>query len=251
MDQMMDYNDFAGDFGMWAEKFKPFIISQEMFNIYQKLKQDAKTNTIYPKSDVTFRSFGLTVPNNIRVVWYLMDPYPGTYFKTKLPQATGVPMDCSNSEDGKLQPTLIKFYQGIEDDLGITVEKNKDLSYLLYQGVLLLNTELTVIKDRTGSHSGLWEPFHRFLLEEILSGTTGISYVFSGENSKNLIKYVNQDSNYIFETEHPVAASYGQRKWKHDNIFTKINTVCKGNFGKEYDIMWDRKEWDDMNEPPF
>jgi len=247
--KQMDYEDFAGDFGMWAEKFKPFITGPQMFNIYQKLKQDAKTHTIFPKSDATFRSFGLTVPHNIRVVWYLMDPYPGVYFKTKLPQATGIPMDCSNSEDGKLQPSLIKFYQGMEEDLGYTVEKSKDLSYLLHQGVLLLNAELTVLKGVTGSHAGLWEPFQKFFLEEIMRGTTGISYVFSGENCKSLIKYVNEDANYIFETEHPVAASYGQRKWNHDNIFSSINKICLGNMGRPYEIMWDKKQWE--NELPF
>lgn len=245
------FEDFAGMFGAWADRFKPFITSEAMFNIYQKLKEDARTHAIFPKSDNTFRSFGRSNPNSVHTVWYLMDPYPGVYYSNKEPHATGIPMDCTNSPDGKLQPSLIKFYQGIEDDLGVPVEKSPDLSYLLDQGVLLLNTDLTVKKGVTGSHSGLWEPFQKFFLEEIMGGTTGITYVFSGEKSRELMKYVNLDMNHIITNEHPVAASYGQRKWNHQNVFSKINHHLKGNLGKEYQIMWNKADWDDWNDPPF
>jgi len=69
----LDYNDFAGKFGAWAELFKPFIESKDMFDIYEKIKEDAKKEVILPDSDNTFKVFAKTIPEDIKVVWYLMD----------------------------------------------------------------------------------------------------------------------------------------------------------------------------------
>lgn len=87
--EKLEFESFAPCFGMWADKFRPFIESKEMFDIYQKLKKDAQREIIVPKSDSTFRAFATSNPDNIKTIWYMMDPYPKRY-KNKVPQATGL-----------------------------------------------------------------------------------------------------------------------------------------------------------------
>lgn len=248
------FEEFASCFGPWADRFRPFIESKEMYDIYEKLKSDARypdgrqKEIIVPSSDNTFRSFSTCNPGNLKTIWYMMDPYAKRY-KNKALQATGIAMDCSNSPDGKLQPSLEKFYEGIEDDLGIKVEYSPSLEYLQNQGVMLTNTDLTCKLNKTGSHSGLWEPFNKFFLEEVMYGFTGIIYVLAGKESHRMEKHINPLGNYIIKLEHPVSASYKNSKWNHNKVFSTINRIIKENNNET--IYWNKKDWINNNQPPF
>lgn len=250
IEERLQYESFAGLFGLWADRFKPFIESKDMFDIYQKLKTDAKKEIIVPNSDAVFRSFATSNPSNLKVVWYLMDPYPRRY-KNKANQATGIPMDCSNSPDGKLQPSLENFYDSMSSNIKKRVTYSPNLEYLLNQGIMLLNSDLTCKLNKTSSHEKLWESFQKYFLEEVLSGFTGIIYVLSGKASLNMEKYINPLGNYIIKTEHPAAASHKHTEWDCKDVFTTINKILKANNGEESQILWDKRDWDADNEPPF
>jgi uracil DNA glycosylase len=133
-----------------------------------------------------------------------MDPYCRRYRDGKL-QATGIPMDCSNSPDGKLQPSLTKFYDTMSKELGHKVQYSPSLKYLLEQGCMLLNSDLTVKLNKTQSHEGLWRPFMKYFFEEILTSYPGMIYVLAGKASQALERYINPLGNYIFKVEHPAA----------------------------------------------
>ena len=224
----------------WHLKMQPIIESEEVYNIYQKLKEIGKSGKrILPNSKDVFRSFKETRLDDIKVVWVLQSPYPNLY-RDGSPQANGIPMDCSYSKDGVLQPSLTKFYDAIQHCYKEEVDYSPDLTYLLKQGVFLLNSDLTVEARKSDSHEGMWAPFMKQLFEDILQYQTGTIYVFSGKPSKRLEKYVNPISNYIFYTEHPAAASYSQRAWNYDNIFTIINSIIKQNRGEENEIIWNK-----------
>lgn len=249
-EKRMNYEDFAPCFGSWAERFRPFIESKEMFDIYQTLKKDAQKEVICPDSSNTFRAFATSTPENMKSIWYLMDPYPRRY-KGGIKQATGIAMDCSNSPDGKLQPSLENFYHSMGKDIGSKVYETPDLTYLHSQGVMLLNTDLTCKLNKTGSHEKLWEPLQKFFLEEIMGKRTGIIYVLAGKASHRMEKFINPLGNYIFKIEHPAAASHKGTEWNCDGIFTKTNKLLKQNIGPQALIHWDKKEWDKAMEPPF
>lgn len=87
--ERLNYEEFCGLFGEWAERFKPFIEGKEMFDIYQKLKSDSQKERIVPNSNNTFRAFSTCSPNNLKVIFYMMDPYAKRY-KNKAYQATGL-----------------------------------------------------------------------------------------------------------------------------------------------------------------
>lgn len=247
-DTKLEFDEFAGLFGAWADKFRPFIEGKEMFEIYEKLKKDGQKEIICPKHEDVFRAFSTSFPEDIKSVWYMMDPYPKRY-KNKALQADGIAMSCSNSPDGKLQPSLEKFYEGMEKDLGYTVEHAKDLAYLCEQGVLMLNTDLTCKLNKTGSHKQLWSEFQKYFLGEVMRSTTGIVYVLCGKESVRMERYINPLGNYIVTLDHPVSASYTDTLWDCKNIFTKINKIIKSNNGSE--IYWDKRKWDKENIPPF
>lgn len=265
MDRKMNYDTFREPLGEWAEKLKPFIEGEEMWKIYQRIKDDASREQIVPKSTDTFRAFKACRPGDLKVVFYLQDPYPRLY-KDGTPQASGIAMDCRYSPDGKIQPSLEFWYDAIDrflvdeeypEGYGRIDDPRKclrigNLDYLHEQGVILLNTDLTCKKGKTASHEGLWEPFQQFLLSEVMYGTTGIIYVLCGKSSHGLDKYINPLGNHIFYLEHPFAAGHrGDDVWRDENIFSKINTLLVDNNGKHAKIWWDKKDWEFYKEPPF
>lgn len=245
---MLDFNDFAGKFGGWADLFRPFIEGKEMFDIYQKIKKDAEKEVILPYSEDTFKVFAKTYPPSVKSIWYLMDPYPRRY-RNRVPQATGIAMDCSNSPDGKLQPSLDVFYDAIEKNIGKQIARPASLDYLLYQGVMLTNTDLTLKMNKTGSHERLWEPFQKFFLEEIMGSRQGIVYVLAGKASHRLDRYIQPIGNHIIKLEHPAAAHRNHVDWECKGIFTTINKILKQQGNEQ--IEWDAREWERLAEAPF
>lgn len=247
MIEKLDFNSFAGKFGEWADKFRPFIEGKEMWDIMQKIKADSAKETIVPASKDTFRAFATTSPSNLKVVFYLMDPYPRKYSNGTF-QATGIAMDCSNSPDGKLQPSLTQWYDAISRSEGRKVNYSPSLEYLHQQGVMLLNTDLTCKLNKTQSHEGLWEPFQKYFLEEVIGSDTGIVYVLCGKASLKMERYINPFCK-IYKLAHPAAAAHTNTDWEDKGIFKTINKILGDNNG--YTIYWDKDKWDEINEPPF
>jgi len=247
--QLLNFESYKPKFGLWADKFKPFIESKAMWDIMQKVKQDSITETIVPKSSDTFRAFATTNPKDLKVVFYLMDPYPRKYKDGTL-QATGIAMDCSSSPDGKLQPSLDAFYDAMEKELGHKVNRSKSLEYLHQQGVMMLNTDLTCKLNKTQSHEKLWEPFQEYFLDELLRSDTGIIYVLCGQASKRMERYINPYST-VYKLTHPAFAARSGIPWDSENVFQYINTELYGKFGHTSHVYWDKNEWDAYNAPPF
>ena len=259
--EKLEFSTFEPKLGAWAQKFKPFIEGPEMWNIMKRIKEDAfeertkpdgtkvfvKKETIVPKSSDTFRAFSTVNPSELKVVFYLMDPYPRKYKDGTL-QATGIAMDCSNSPDGKIQPSLDNFYDAINNEYGIKVQRSKSLEYLHDQGVMMLNTDLTCKLNKTQSHEGLWEPFQKYFLENVVGSDTGIIYVLCGKSSYRMERYINPFCK-IFKLSHPAAASHTHTDWDSKGVFKQINQILKENNG--FEIMWNRADWDKYCEPPF
>ena len=243
----LDYSTFETKLGPWADKFRPFIEGEEMWDIYQKIKKDSMSDTICPDSSNTFRAFKTVQPVDLKVIFYLMDPYPRRYSNNLL-QATGIAMDCSNTPDGKLQPSLINWYDTLSSSVGKKVRYSPSLEYLHEQGVMLLNTDLTCKLNKTQSHERLWEPFQKYFLEEVLRTYTHVIYVLCGKSSLRMKRYINPFCR-IFELTHPAAAAHTHTNWDDEGAFRKINVILKENNTRQ--IMWDKDDWDEYKDPPF
>lgn len=232
----MNWEKFAEKFDeSWHSKMQPFIESEECDNIYKFLKAEGKRGKkIAPSSSVTYRCFKETSLDDLKVVMIGMCPYHTFY--NSLPVADGLLMGCSVTN--KLQPSLEKFYEGLEDELhdglNLKYEQLTDVSYLAKQGVLMFNAALTTEVNKAGSHIEIWEPFTRYVMEEILS-VTGAPTIFLGKDAAKYEKYTNPFA-WNFVLSHPASAAYKQSKWDTEGTFTKVNKILKDNNG--YEIMW-------------
>ena len=252
----MKSESFKEKLNDWFDFFEPFILSKDMDEIYIKLKSDSikkNINTgdkikIFPTSDNTFKAFNLCKKNNLKLVIYGSDPYPGEYFDTKLPHADGLCLSNSNSHNGKAQPSLKYFLDGIALGYNINydIKNNLDLSYLSEQGILLLNRSLTVKKGLIGSYLSLWDKFNQFFLEKLQSEYPGVPTLFLGEESYFLKRYVFEMSNPVIKLSHPSASARNQEDWYTYNSFNKINSILRSNFNVA--IKWFKYQWDEIQE---
>lgn len=231
----LDWKQFEPKFGTWAPKIKPFFEEGGFDPIYDFLKAESqKGKQIAPHSINTYRALIETPIDELLCVIIAMDPYHT--FVNGLPVADGLAMGCSITE--KLQPSLKKFYEGIEDELynGLNLNyiNTYDLNYLAHQGILLLNCALTVEKGKPGSHMDLWEGFIKFFLEEIIA-PTGVPVLFLGRDSAVYEPLISK-TNYTYCLSHPVSASYSATRWDTRGVFTQINkNIWDSN---EETIMW-------------
>jgi uracil-DNA glycosylase len=230
----MNYEKVAPLLGDWAVKFRPFIESEKFDDIFKFLKQESRERKkICPAWQDTFRAFRECPYSKLRVVFILQDPYP--WIKDGKFVADGMAMSCSNTN--VCQPSLDLFYDGMQDDLDEGVPHMPDLSYLAQQGVLLLNTSLTVELNKPTSHKGLWDSFMDYMIQEVINFyNCGLIYVSFGKNAHITAKAIVPFLHWGFEVEHPAAAARAERKWEHQKIFTKINKILRDSNNEQ--INW-------------
>jgi len=224
----LNWEDFEPLFGTWTNKFKKFFDSGGFDPIYDKLKKDSKRGKqIAPLAENVFKAFQKTSFEEVKCIIIGLSPYH-TFYNNK-PIADGICMGCSIT--GKLQPSLSLFYKAMEEELanGLNLHmiKDPDLSYLCEQGVLLINTSLTVEKMKPGNHNFLWEPFMKHLFEECII-TTGMPVIFLGKESLKVERYIGPFT-WVFKLTHPASASYNNTDWDSEGVFLKVNEILKGN----------------------
>ena len=228
----------------WHRHMKPFIESEECDEIYRQLKErGSKGVKIAPLSTDTWNAFRYCDYDKLKVVMMGMAPYHT--FKNGAPVADGLCMSCSKT--GLLQPSLINFYDAYEkemfDGMNLKLTRDPDLKFLADQGVLLLNAGLTVSENMAGSHNHIWQPFIKYLIQDVLGVyNTGLIYWFLGKDSAKYEKLVTPFANYAIVTEHPAASAYRGDLFNSEGAFRKINTLLSQNNGKESVINFDNGE---------
>ena len=98
------------------------------------------------------------------------------------------------------------------------------------QGILMINSALTVEMNRIGSHVMLWRPFISKLLKNLSDYDTGIVYVLFGKQAQTFKPYINEKFNHVFEVEHPAYFAKNGRKMSHE-LFVNISNTMKGIYG--------------------
>ena len=232
----MQWSKFEDQFDeSWHDKMKPFIESEECDKIYEFLKKESKRGKkIAPLSSNTFRAFRETKLTNLKVVMMGMCPYHT--FKNGEPVADGLLMGCSVT--GNLQPSLEKFYEGLElelyNGLKLDYRKNPHVDYLANQGVLMFNAALTTEANKAGSHIAIWEPFTKYVFENIIN-YTGVPIIFLGKDAAKYERYTAPMS-WTFTVAHPASAAYKQSDWDTEGTFSKVNKILRQN--NNFEIDW-------------
>jgi uracil-DNA glycosylase len=175
-----------------SEEFsKPYFLSLQQF-----LEQEYKTKTIYPKPENIFNALNYVPFNQVKVVIFGQDPYHQPN------QAHGL---CFSVPQGvKLPPSLQNIFKEIESQLGITCQKNGDLSRWARQGVLLLNTVLTVEQGKPASHKGKgWEQLTQKIVQKLSQRQEPIIFVLWGSHAQIFKPLIDQNRHIVLESAHP------------------------------------------------
>lgn len=202
----------------WTKIFNEYPNKKELNLLLDTIEEKRKTTTIYPPKELVFKTFDLAI-NNIKVVILGQDPYHNE------DQACGLSFSVNNSTP--LPKSLINIYKELADDLKIKEPINGDLTPWLNQGVFLLNSVLTVEKNKPGSHRNLgWENFTDYIISQISSHRKNIIFVLWGNYAKNKEPLINKSKHHIISSPHPSPLS-AYRGFLGSKPFSKINNILK------------------------
>lgn len=210
----------------WGDKLKGFLLSNDFTKILEVLVKDTEEGRRFvPTLKLVFRALEECHYKDTRVIMLGQDPYP-----SQVNIADGLAFSCSLT--GKAQPSL----QYMSDEIKRTVYPDKnytldpDLLRWAHQGILLLNTALTVTLRHPGTHYLLWRPFLVYLIDTMIWNPEkqDVIWVFMGSKAKEYTDTV-PDNFHKIETIHPAAAAHQKAEmWDSGDLFNKINSKIKG-----------------------
>lgn len=190
----------------------------EIRHILNQIAADytAKEKVIFPNKENVFRAFKLTKFDEIRVVIIGQDPYASIYQGN--PVATGLAFGINTDSEYKVPASLRNIVKALPEN----PFRNLNLEEWANQGVLLINTALTVEWGKPGSKIKLWKPFTELVLEAISQHREGVVFVLWGKYAQKYKKYVDKSRHYIVEDIHPAAPAYNP-KATFSGKFDEIN----------------------------
>ena len=181
------------------------------------IKKEYYEKTIYPKQTEIFKAFKNTSYENTKVVILGQDPYHGEN------QAEG--LSFSVKEGVKMPPSLKNIFKELNDDLGCEIPTHGSLVKWSEEGVLLLNTVLTVEKDKAASHKNLgWEIFTDEVIRKLNEKNTPIVFILWGNFAKSKKSLITNRIHYVIESNHPSPFSahkgfFGSKPFSKTNNF--------------------------------
>lgn len=211
----------------WDKILKEEINKDYFKNLVIFLNQENLSKIIYPKKEDLFKALKVTDYDNTKVLILGQDPYHGEG------EANGL---CFSVNAGiKKPPSLNNIFKELKEDLNIE-RTNTDLIDWAVQGVLLLNTVLTVEKDKPFSHKNIgWEMFTDNIIKELNNKKEPVIFVLWGNAAREKKKYITNNIHKIIESAHPSPFSY-EKGFKGSKPFSKINNYLKLHNFKE--IKW-------------
>ena len=205
----------------WNEFFKKLQNEEFCLKLNDFLNKEYRDYTCYPPRKLLFNAFRLTPLDKVKVVIVGQDPYhePG--------QAMG--LSFSVPEGIKVPPSLVNIYKEIAQEYNAKMNFNSgDLTYLAKQGVLLLNSILSVRAHQAMSHNT--EEYKMFLasvLEVLDKQTTPIVFLLWGGPARKLKGYLHNPSHLILECIHPSPLAANHGGWFGNNHFTEANRYLR------------------------
>lgn len=189
--------------------------------LYQFIKTEYNTKQVFPPAEDIFNAFHLTPLNLVRVVIIGQDPYHN------VGQAHGL---CfSVKPDVVIPPSLMNIYHELHDDLGCYIPNNGCLVKWAQQGVLLLNTVLTVRAHAANSHQGKgWEEFTNAAIRALNEQNRPVVFILWGRPAQMKKAMLNNPNHLILEAPHPSPLSasrgfFGSRPFSKTNEFLRAN----------------------------
>lgn len=212
--------------------WKEFIYNTDfskpnLSEIQAQLNQATQGCNVYPPQEQIFSAFDKTPLDQVCVVILGQDPYH------EANQANGLAFSVNSGT--KMPPSLRNIFKELKDDFGGDLRTNTDLSDWAEQGVLLLNTSLTVIEGQANSMARLWEPFTDAIIQLLNKQEHPIVFVLWGNNARKKKSIIDMSRHYVIESAHPSPLS-ANRGFFGSKPFSKTNQILK-RLG-ENEIRW-------------
>ena len=207
----------------WAEPLSAEFRKPYYRELYKKVLEEYRTRKVFPAPDDIFNALHLTPLSQVKVVILGQDPYHNDG------QAHGL---CfSVKPDVEIPPSLINIYQELHDDLGCRIPNNGYLVKWAKQGVLLLNTVLTVRAHQANSHRGIgWEQFTDAIIEAVDRQDRPVVFLLCGRPAQMKKSMLHNPKHLILEAPHPSPLSayrgfFGCRHFSQANAFLERNGI--------------------------
>ena len=212
----------------WDEILKDEYKKEYYKNIIEYINKEYKEKEIFPPKNHILRALSLTDYDNVKVVILGQDPYHG------VGEANGLAF--SVNKEVKLPPSLKNIYKELNSDLGIEPSLHGDLTCWASEGVLLLNSVLTVEKDKPASHKNLgWEKFTDAIISKVNEKETPVVFILWGNFARSKKNIITNTKHLIIESSHPSPFScrsgfFGSRPFSKTNEFLKKNNIKEIDF---------------------
>ncbi len=200
----------------WAEVLRDELETPEFRALTAAVAAERKTHSVYPPAEETFTAFHLTPWHTLKVVLLGQDPYHG------VGQAHGLAFSVKRGT--KPPPSLNNIYKELKTDLGLSPSSRGSLEGWAKQGMLLLNTVLTVREGAPASHKGLgWERFTDAVIRAVSAHRPHVVFVLWGEHAKKKSTLVDSAKHTLVMGAHPSPLS--QKRWLGSRPFSQINAA--------------------------
>lgn len=199
----------------WEALLTP-IREQDYYQpLMSKVSQAREQHTVYPAEEDVFNAFKLTDYQNLKVVIIGQDPYHGPN------QAHG--LSFSVKKGVPIPPSLKNIFKELHQDLNLTIPPHGDLTAWTKQGVLLLNSTLTVNQGAAHSHAGFgWQQFTRDVIKALNPHPNPIAFLLWGAHAQKIGVLIQHPKHTIFKAPHPSPLS-AYRGFLGCQHFSKVN----------------------------
>jgi uracil-DNA glycosylase len=209
--------------GGWAEALKGEFRKPYYKELYQTVLSEYNSRVIYPPSADIFNAFAYTPLENVKAVILGQDPYH------EEGQANGL---CFSVHRGiRIPPSLVNIYKELHDDLGYEIPSSGDLTHWAEQGVLLLNTVLTVRAHQANSHKGIgWETFTDAAIEVLARQSRPMVFILWGSQARKKREMITNPEHFVIESAHPSPFSaysgfFGSRPFSRCNAYLQSKGI--------------------------
>lgn len=207
----------------WKYNLAEFLLSPKMDALRDFLLQEKQQNkVIYPPRSLIFNALNTTPLNQVKVVIIGQDPYHGPN------QAHG--LSFSVQRGGALPPSLRNIFHELHTDLGVPIPKHGDLTHWAEQGVLLLNSVLTVEAGQPTSHQKQgWEDFTDHVIDVLNQQREHIVFILWGAYAQRKGQRIDPNKHLILKAAHPSPLAANRGGFFGCKVFSKSNNYLKQN----------------------
>ncbi|MCU5746860.1 uracil-DNA glycosylase [Staphylococcus sp. SQ8-PEA] len=206
----------------WADVFHNITSRHDFKAMHDFLEKEYTTEIVYPDRKNIYQAFELTPFNNVKVVILGQDPYHGPN------QAHGLAF--SVQPHAKFPPSLRNMYQELETDIGCK-RQSPHLQDWAREGVLLLNTVLTVRKGEAHSHKDIgWETFTNEIIKAVSDHLENVVFILWGKPAQQKIKLIDTAKHLIIKSPHPSPLSayrgfFGSKPYSKANEYLQAHGI--------------------------